>query len=951
MKRNLFAIFLAVMLVAALVFFVTPDAKAAGDLITVQENGETITVSAEDTVLNLNGKKNVVVKIENNVELSVIDTSFKVDEETLDLTGNSAGTLTVDAASTGTIAPVAFYGDFRYLAVETGGTYSFHPFNLAISKLGINTIGEAVCIQVTFIANDVVKAKLTDYGIKSVSGEAEPYSAKEKYQFGSKNGILAYFDLKGSFNADKLDVTVNYQAYMIIDGVDVLSNYIAEVTPRAVLKTINKNESIVSTATATQKEAIKTIAANNAHLADLFTSITGDACTHNAMAEATCLAASTCKNCDVYTVGTTVDHKDTTYYHMCDWCGTALPVEDYYAFGPEEFILAKTGTKEPTLTYIPHTNKIDEKDVYALNCNGWYTGEIWAEATSHYLNGSQVCYPSDVRAELNKKQFKYIAITFQLSDKATIGLYHTVPTSDKSLGDNAGFVFTADGTLTQNGRYVAADHGDRFAVYSNGAQVKLGDPIYAGQWYTFVCELNMDTSITLNGASTYVNVSMTNGNNKPVYVSEVRYYTNDSYKTDYVLPDYDEKDSSELVVYKSQDASQNAVENYDEKDITFNGRTNVYGVTFPKNSWYFRLAPKSTVPQALYADSAFADWNAVRSFYVENGYQYIAIDFALAEGASINVVGSVPIVGTTASAYLTFTDGSILNWKNTYTDEQKAYFVGVYSNGAEVNIGTDTVEASQWYTVVLKLLTEVDVSGRYSNVGFEYGTGEIYFSNVRYYRNDSYKTDYIYETVDPDYDEKDVATELVSYTSKTVNDALSNQGTTLGRNDVYGATFLSNWSVEVAAKNTASTTLYTDAPFDSWDAVRNNFKAQGYQYITIDFALSEGATICVAGSVPLANTYATAYLKFTDDGALTWYKTDYTDEQKSYFTVYSNGEEVKPGDTISAGQWYTVVVKLLTDAASSRYSSVAFNAGNGKMVYFSDVRYYRNDSFTTDFAG
>ena len=58
MKRNLFVILLAVMLVAAVVFVVTPDAKATSGPITAQEDGETITVSAENTVLNLNGKKN-----------------------------------------------------------------------------------------------------------------------------------------------------------------------------------------------------------------------------------------------------------------------------------------------------------------------------------------------------------------------------------------------------------------------------------------------------------------------------------------------------------------------------------------------------------------------------------------------------------------------------------------------------------------------------------------------------------------------------------------------------------------------------------------------------------------------------------------------------------------------------------------------------------------------------
>ena len=953
MKKSLFAVFLAVMLVAALVFVITPDAKAADNLITAQADNEVITISAADTVLDLNGKKNVVVKIDGGVELSVIDTSFILSEDKLDLTGKNAGTLTVDPASSGTIASVALYGDFRYLAVEEGGTYAFHPFNLAISKLGINTISESVCIRVSFIANDVVRAKLSDYGIKGVSSDATAYSAKENYTFGSKNGIQAYFDLNGSFDADKLDTTCSYQAYMVIDGVDVLSNYIAEITPRAVLKTINSSN---LTPTATQKAAIETIATNNAHLADLFTSITGASCTHNATIAATCQKASVCKNCDA-TIGTTVDHKDDNGDNACDWCGFVMVVEDYYTFGPDEMIIAKKG-----VTYGPHDTQIDGKDVYKLLSNGW-SGEIWASTTSHLLNDETIHSLTSIRADLAKKQYQYATVTFQLSAGAKIGLYHTVPKlSDAFVGESAGFVFTAGDTLTQNGRYIEADYGDRFAVYSNGKQVKLGDPINAGQWYTFVCQLNLDTSITLNGASTFLNIGLTNGNNKPVYVSEVRYYTNDSYKEDYtydiVLPNYDEKDASELVAYKP------STDVYSNQGTIF-GRDNVYGAAFQSN-WSVEVVAKTTAANSSMpkANSNFADWTAVRNNYKAQGYQYATIDFALSAGATIRAIGCVPpetAGGNVVTTGLTFTAGEKLAWASTCkTDEQKSYFA-VYSEGKEVKVG-DTINAGQWYTVVIKLLVDGNQYGQgeqgWASVAFNVGNGKmVYFSNVRYYRNDSYKTDYVYETVDPDYDQKD-ATELFVY--KPAGHDYSNQGSIFGRNDVYGAIF-SGWNVEAAAKTTAATKLYADAPFSSWKDVRANYAEQGYQYIAVDFALSEGASIRAIGCVPPAeggtsgSVIATG-LNFVANQKPYWASNCTSDEQHSYFTVYSNGKEVSLDEKINAGQWYTVVIKLLVNGneykdGESSWASVAFNVGNGKMVYFSGVRYYRNDSFTTDFAG
>lgn len=201
-------------------------------------------------------------------------------------------------------------------------------------------------------------------------------------------------------------------------------------------------------------------------------------------------------------------------------------VESSYAYGPDEMIIAKVGC-----SYEKGAEQIDGKDVYVFTNTGW-TGEIWANATSHMLDGETLCTPGEVREVLAEKQIKYCAITFQLSEEAQIGVYHAVPVlTDDFKGELVGFILQAGGTLAVNGNYLDV-YADNVHVYSNGAEVKIGDPINANQWYTVVCELLMDTENALYGNDSFVNVALTNGNDKPVYIAGVTYYTDDSFKTD-----------------------------------------------------------------------------------------------------------------------------------------------------------------------------------------------------------------------------------------------------------------------------------------------------------------------------------------------------------------------------------------------------------------------------------
>ena len=143
--------------------------------------------------------------------------------------------------------------------------------------MGLNTVNPAICVQVTFVADDVVKALLmtegNGYGLKNIAdGVENPYSnAKEKahYQFGESNGVRAYFDLTGSLDEDNFEKTGEFKAYMKIGETEILSNYTLEVNPKQVLTDLNGMEDVVPTAT--QLERIQTIMAERSWVAEVLT--------------------------------------------------------------------------------------------------------------------------------------------------------------------------------------------------------------------------------------------------------------------------------------------------------------------------------------------------------------------------------------------------------------------------------------------------------------------------------------------------------------------------------------------------------------------------------------------------------------------------------------------------------------------------------------------------------
>ncbi len=242
----------------------------------VDENGQTLTAITETGVLDLNGQDISIAVTGDTTKLYVADTGFMANG--LDLTGDTAAKLTVTEGAD-KLADWGQYGDFKYLKVQNDdGSYSFHPFNMAISQVGLNTVKGTICVEVTFIANEVVKAKLMadggDYGFRSLNDDdanEHQRSAKvnDQYQFTEKgNGVRAYFDLTGSLETGNFDKTVEYKAFMKIGSVELDSNYTVVINPREIMNALNLSK---ITPTDDQHARIQTIMDTYPHVAEVLT--------------------------------------------------------------------------------------------------------------------------------------------------------------------------------------------------------------------------------------------------------------------------------------------------------------------------------------------------------------------------------------------------------------------------------------------------------------------------------------------------------------------------------------------------------------------------------------------------------------------------------------------------------------------------------------------------------
>ena len=251
MNKKIFTCLLALVLVAALVIVVAPSAKAEDSNLIIAVTDGSYAITESGKILDLNGQKNVTVNIASGVTLSVIDST------NMELDGKTAGTLT--KTGDGKIASVTLYGNYRYLMVENkdeggnpNGTYSFHPFNMAVTRAGINVKMKTVSLEAMFVANNVVRDMITDFGIKNIT-KGTSHSAKPNFDFGKEyangdgvsnntaNGAKAYYDLVGSLEEGALKEVRTFCAYIKINGIDlpILGNQKVDVTPETVLGKIS----------------------------------------------------------------------------------------------------------------------------------------------------------------------------------------------------------------------------------------------------------------------------------------------------------------------------------------------------------------------------------------------------------------------------------------------------------------------------------------------------------------------------------------------------------------------------------------------------------------------------------------------------------------------------------------------------------------------------------------
>ena len=243
----------------------------AGDEVHCENCDVAGNVITESGVLDLKGqsvKDGIKVTGEKTI-LSVVDTSWMTNG----LDGKNVGKLIVTEGAE-KIETYTQYGDFKYLKVpsEDGTYFTFHPFNLTITRMGLNTAKQETCLEVQFVADNVVRDLLIgenedhNYGLKNLlTGNEGSVKGVSKYQFTTQsNRAVAYFSLSGSLHNDNIDKEVQFQAYMKLkvggEEIVILSNYIAKITPRQIM--IDLNNSNVEPADEQQLAKIRAIWTN-----------------------------------------------------------------------------------------------------------------------------------------------------------------------------------------------------------------------------------------------------------------------------------------------------------------------------------------------------------------------------------------------------------------------------------------------------------------------------------------------------------------------------------------------------------------------------------------------------------------------------------------------------------------------------------------------------------------
>ena len=393
MKRNLFAIFLTLALVVALVFVVAPTAKAENVTLT---DGATLNIT-EDTVLDLAGNSGTV-NVTEGVKLSVYDSA------NTGVTGEGAGKLTVNGKVEIEATDAA---GRRFLAVPNDdGSYSFHPFFVGIEKVGVNTDKSALCLKVNFVANEIAQAKIETGVFYGTTPESLPNAADTYGAFSFENGVMvAYFDLVGSLDSQEaIDASRSFQAYIKI-GNDAVTNRVYTVTPSSV---ISKLDEMVSDFDDAQKEKMVNMITGKAHLEalcpnflhvhDYDKNVTDPTCNKAGVITYTCDCGSSYTEAGEPATG---NHTDANSDYKCDVCSTkVLPADGEALTIPQALAIAKL-----------HAHNAYTTQKYYIT--GTVTGLYNTQYGNFYIedaDGNQICiyglYSADGKTRYDAMSYK-----------------------------------------------------------------------------------------------------------------------------------------------------------------------------------------------------------------------------------------------------------------------------------------------------------------------------------------------------------------------------------------------------------------------------------------------------------------------------------------------------------------------------------------------------------------
>lgn len=381
--------------------------------------------------------------------------------------------------------------------------------------------------------------------------------------------------------------------------------------------------------------------------------------------------------------------------------------------------------------------------------------------------------------------------------------------------------------------------------------------------------------------------------------------------------DYIAKDGSEIV-YTTENPTKG---NYSLATGTVGGRTGVYQYTTTAKEWTDKLNIK--VGGHLNSADGPAKVKALREFKTK-GYNFVRFDVYMTNGSSMSISA---LVDETTYAGDTLVPGSAITEKNAN--------VKVYYLDKEVS----QIVADTWYTVIVDL-SQIDVdvyaekASVYSRIELGGILGTVYFDEVRYYANDSWKT----EINATNYLQGD-GSEFVK--ARPFSDSTGSyglyDGEVQGRTGVYQYTSTnSGWGDKIGVKQ-ANHLSYVDTPvYANSTTAYKNMLAKNFAYVTFDICLVSGGIVIntpdSASTATSLQKYDKVYVNSTTKGT----------DKISYYTVDAQGKYTEV-QTLSANTWYTVVVEYDTSLTmtSASYAGIDIASLSATTcVYLDNVRYY-----------